>query len=96
MQALINHYHLNDPWPIRYVVYLGNLIQGDWGWSRSMGQPVLATLGARFPATMELAITAIIWTLLAGIPFGKEVYALPPKNGFTVSDRYPPYIRVKE
>lgn len=70
MAALVAHYRLNDPWPVRYVVYVGNLIQGDWGYSRSMGQPVLDSLAARFPATIELAITAIIWTLIAGIPFG--------------------------
>lgn len=70
MQALIAHYHLNDPWPLRYVVYAWNLIQGDWGYSRSMTQPAFVSLAARFPATMELAITAIIWTLVAGIPFG--------------------------
>ncbi len=68
--AIIAYYHLNDPWPIRYVVYVFNLIQGDWGYSRSLSQPVLVGMAARFPATMELAITAIIWTLAAGIPFG--------------------------
>jgi ABC-type dipeptide/oligopeptide/nickel transport system permease component len=70
IQAIIVHYHLNDPWPIRYAVYVWNLIQGDWGYSLSMTQPVLQSLAARFPATMELAITAIIWTLAAGIPLG--------------------------
>jgi len=68
--ALIAYYHLNDPWPIRYGVYLFNLMRGDWGYSQSLSQPVLDGLAARFPATIELAIAAILWTLLAGIPFG--------------------------
>src|SRR3990170_4571863 len=68
--AIIAYYHLNDPWPIRYVTYVWNLLQGDWGYSRSLSQPVLAGMAARFPATMELATIAIIWTLVAGIPFG--------------------------
>lgn len=68
--AIIAYYHLNDPWPIRYGVYVWNLIRGDWGYSRSMSQPVLAALAARFPATIELAVAAILWTLIAGIPFG--------------------------
>ena len=68
--ALIAYYHLNDPWPIRYGVYLLNLMRGDWGYSQSLSQPVLDGLAARFPATIELAIAAILWTLLAGIPFG--------------------------
>jgi peptide/nickel transport system permease protein len=68
--AIIAYYHLNDPWPIRYVVYVWNLVRGNWGYSRSLSQPVLDGLVARFPATMELAGAAILWTLLAGIPFG--------------------------
>jgi ABC-type dipeptide/oligopeptide/nickel transport system permease component len=68
--AIIAYYHLNDPWPIRYVIYVWNLLQGDWGYSRSLSQPVLAGMAARFPATIELATVAIIWTLVAGIPFG--------------------------
>jgi len=68
--ALIAYYHLNDPWPIRYAVYVWNLIRGDWGYSRSLSQPVLQGMAGRFPATMELAIAAIIWTLVAGIPAG--------------------------
>ena len=68
--AIIAYYHLNDPWPIRYAVYVWNLVQGDWGYSRSLSQPVLAGLAARFPATIELAVAAILWTLLAGIPAG--------------------------
>jgi ABC-type dipeptide/oligopeptide/nickel transport system permease component len=68
--AIIAYYHLNDPWPIRYGVYVMNLIRGDWGYSRSMTQPVLAALVSRFPATMDLTILAIIWTVAAGIPLG--------------------------
>jgi len=68
--AIIAYYHLNDPWPIRYAVYVWNLLQGDWGYSRSLSQPVLQGMAARFPATIELAMTAIIWIVGAGIPLG--------------------------
>jgi peptide/nickel transport system permease protein len=68
--AIIANYHLNDPWPIRYVVYLGNLLRGDWGYSRSLSEPVLQGLSERFSATMELALAAILWTLVVGIPAG--------------------------
>lgn len=67
---LIAHYHLNDPWPIRYGVYLWNLLTGDWGYSRSLSQPVLAALVERFPATVELAVAAALWIVAVGIPFG--------------------------
>jgi len=67
---IIAHYHLNDPWPVRYVVYLGNLLRGDWGYSQSESEPVLQALSQRFPATVELTIAAILWTLIVGIPAG--------------------------
>ena len=68
--VIVAHYHLNDPWPVRYGVFLWNLILGDWGYSRTSSQPVLQALAERFPATAELAIATVIWTLIAGIPFG--------------------------
>ena len=68
--AIIAHYHLNDPWPIRYAVYVSNLLGGDWGYSRSLSEPVFQALSERFPATLELTIVAIIWTLVVGIPAG--------------------------
>jgi len=70
IRVLIVHYHLNDPWPIRYGVYVWNLLMGDWGYSRSLSLPVLDALASRFPATLELSIAGIIWALVVGIPFG--------------------------
>ena len=64
------YYHLNDPWPIRYAVYVWNLLRGDWGYSRSLSEPVFQALSQRFPATIELTIAAILWTLIVGIPAG--------------------------
>ena len=29
--AIVAHYRLNDPWPVRYGTFLWNLINGDWG-----------------------------------------------------------------
>jgi ABC-type dipeptide/oligopeptide/nickel transport system permease component len=68
--VLIAHYHLNDPWPIRYGAYVWNLLGGDWGYSRSLAQPVLQALAGRFPASAELTLTAMLWVIILGIPFG--------------------------
>lgn len=68
--SIIAHYHLNDPWPIRFVFFLWYLVQGDWGYSRTLNQPVLNAIGSRFPATAELAILTIMWTLVVGVTFG--------------------------
>jgi peptide/nickel transport system permease protein len=68
--AIVAYYHLNDPWPIRYAVYLSNLLKGDWGYSRSVDEPVFQALLQNFPATIELAAAAMLWTLIVGIPAG--------------------------
>ena len=68
--GIIAYYHLNDPWPVRYAIYVWNLLRGDWGYSRSLTQPVLQGLSQRFPATIELTIAAMLWSLLIGIPAG--------------------------
>ena len=68
--VLMAHYHLNDPWPIRYGTYVWNLLQGDWGFSRSLSEPVLQALAGRFPASAELTLAAMLWVIILGIPFG--------------------------
>jgi peptide/nickel transport system permease protein len=68
--AIIAYYHLRDPWPIRYAVYVWNLLRGDWGYSRSLSEPVLQALLQRFPATIELTLAAMLWVLFIGIPAG--------------------------
>ena len=63
---------LDQPPVIQYFLYLSSLFQGDWGISTSTGadQPVLTVLARLFPATIELAIVAMIFAILLGIPLG--------------------------
>jgi peptide/nickel transport system permease protein len=68
--AIIAYYHLKDPWPIRYAVYVWNLLRGNWGYSRSLSEPVLQALTERFPATIELTMAAMLLVLVIGIPAG--------------------------
>ncbi len=73
-------YGFNKPWPEQYVTYIGRLLQGDFGISSRTGQPVLGTFLERFPATIELALTALIFALLIGIPLG--YFAAKRAGGF--------------
>lgn len=68
--ALILRYHLKAPLYIQYFYYMKGLITGDWGVSPTTGRPVLYDLELFFPATAELAIAAIIITIIVGIPLG--------------------------
>lgn len=61
---------LDQPLPVQYVTYLGNLLQGDLGVSTQTRQPVASELAAAFPATIELAVAAIVFSALIGVGLG--------------------------
>ncbi|WP_374384691.1 ABC transporter permease subunit [Paracoccus yeei] len=54
----------------QYLNYLGNLLQGDLGNSLVTKKPVLAEFLALFPATVELALVAIVIAAVIGVPVG--------------------------
>jgi peptide/nickel transport system permease protein len=56
--------------PIQYWRYLTGLVHGDLGTSIRTGRPVLEDLKIFFPATLELAVVALILATLLGIPLG--------------------------
>jgi peptide/nickel transport system permease protein len=61
---------LDQPLPQQFAAYLGDLLHGNLGRSLVTGQPVLRDLSTRFPATLELTLTAIGLALLIAIPLG--------------------------
>jgi peptide/nickel transport system permease protein len=73
VEAISMRYHLNAPLYLQYYYYIRDLLAGDWGISPVSGQPVLENLRAFFPATLELALFAIVIAAALGIPMG--VYA---------------------
>jgi peptide/nickel transport system permease protein len=64
------HYGLDQPLPVQYVTYLGNLLRGDLGESQQTHRPVLVDLQSAVPATLEIAIGAIVLSVLIGVGFG--------------------------
>ena len=54
----------------QFIHYVGDLLQGDLGTSIRTGRPVLADIAVFFPATLELALCALLLALLAGVPLG--------------------------
>ncbi len=61
---------LDDPLPTQFLRFIGKSIQGDFGISYQVRQPVAKLIGERFPATMELAFVSAIFALVVGIPMG--------------------------
>ena len=70
IDAFREKYGLNKPVPEQYWIYVTNLIQGDLGISLRTRRPVAADLHDFFPATLELSLTALILSILIGIPAG--------------------------
>lgn len=63
-------YGLDKPIYIQYFSYLKTVGQGDFGTTIKTRQPVTAEIGRRFPATVELALAAGLFSILLGIPLG--------------------------
>ena len=61
---------LDRPLPQQFAAYLDDLLHGNLGRSLVTGQPVLQDLSTRFPATLELTLTAIALALLIAVPLG--------------------------
>ena len=61
---------LDRPLPEQYWKYLKNTAQGDLGTSLRTNRPVAEDLNIFFPATLELALVALLLAVLVGAPLG--------------------------
>ena len=61
---------LNQPFLVRYVNWIGNIIRGDFGYSIAKGNSIGSILAARLPATIELAVVALLLSSVLGITIG--------------------------
>ncbi|WP_089175190.1 ABC transporter permease [Bosea sp. AS-1] len=66
--AAIQRYGLDRPMVVQYGDWLGRALTGDFGLSLHSRQPVLQLIGERLPATLQLALAAIVVALVIGIP----------------------------
>jgi len=76
--ALRARLHLDDPFWLRYLHYLGKTISSDLGMSYGAQRPVANLFAERIPATAELAAVALLLSLSVGVPLG--VYAAVRRN----------------
>jgi peptide/nickel transport system permease protein len=69
--AQVRHqYHLDRPIYEQYWGYLQTLFHADLGVSISSRRTVSYEIGQRFPATIELALAAMFFAIVLGIPLG--------------------------
>lgn len=70
LEFLREKYRLNDPIPVQYLTWVGNALSGDLGISLRTNQPVTELIAQKLPVTIQLAVMAIAFALLIGIPAG--------------------------
>ena len=63
-------YGFNEPILVQYLAYVKALLTGDFGRSIRTGQPVLESFVEKFPATLELGLTALLLAVVVGVPLG--------------------------
>ena len=63
-------YHLDEPLPVRYALWVKGVAQGDLGESIRIRRPVLDLIAEKLPVTGELALIAVLISLAIGIPAG--------------------------
>ena len=78
IEFLREKYRLNDPVPLQYINWLGGVVTGDFGISLRTNQPVLELIGQKLPVTIQLAVMAMFFAMVIGIPIG--ILAAVKKN----------------
>jgi peptide/nickel transport system permease protein len=71
----------DKPIPVLYVEWLGQVLQGDFGYSLRTSRPILPDILQRLPLSLEITLLALILALAIGIPLG--IAAALKQNPFT-------------
>lgn len=70
VEALREQLGLNDPLLTQYFRFFKRAVRGDFGESLQHGEPALALLLARLPATLELAVASVALAIAIAVPLG--------------------------
>lgn len=70
LQARREQLGLDRPMPVRYVIWVGELLQGNLGYSFITFEPIGATIAKRVPATLELMGLSLVFSIVLGIVLG--------------------------
>ncbi len=82
IEALRHEIGLDRPLWVQYSIWLGNVLQGDFGISTRSKRPVLFLIGQHLPATLELTVASLLIASVVGI-FSGVVSAL---KRYTITD----------
>ncbi len=81
IEAAIQALGLDKPLWTQYWIFLSNALQGDLGNSFVFNQPSISLIFDRLPATLELALSALVIALILGVPLGM-IAGMRPNTAF--------------
>jgi peptide/nickel transport system permease protein len=70
LEQIRKQYRLDQPVPIQYVYWIKGVLSGDLGESMRLKEPVLRLIMQKFPVTLQLALMAIVVSLVVGVTAG--------------------------
>jgi peptide/nickel transport system permease protein len=70
LQQLRDELGYNDPLLVQYLRYMSHAVRGDMGKSLRFKQPALDLVLERIPATMQLAVSSLLFALVIAVPVG--------------------------
>ncbi|HEV8673774.1 MAG TPA: ABC transporter permease [Methylomirabilota bacterium] len=79
VQAFKEKWGLDRPLHLQYLAFLANLARGELGTSINTRRAITKDLAQFLPATLELATTAVLFALAAGVPLG--IFAAIQRDG---------------
>jgi peptide/nickel transport system permease protein len=68
--AIRQQYHLDDPFFVQYLIWLGNALHFDFGRSIILNQPVTAAIAGRMAITLFISVYGFIVAVVAGLVLG--------------------------
>ncbi|MGE3067360.1 MAG: ABC transporter permease [Hyphomicrobiaceae bacterium] len=70
LEQIRKQYRLDQPIPVQYLYWVKGVLTGNLGESMRLKEPVARLIAQKFPVTLQLALMAIIVSLLIGVPAG--------------------------
>lgn len=68
--VLREKYGLDKPAAVQYSIWIGRVLQGDFGESSFTGEPVLQVILERLPVTLELTVLSLLLAVCIAVPLG--------------------------
>jgi peptide/nickel transport system permease protein len=79
IEVILRELGYYDPLPVKYLKWVGRILQGDFGYSIFYKEPVMKVIGSRLGNTLLLAVCAIVISTLLGIALG--LFTARRRNG---------------